>query len=108
MLLVAGLVVAGEWTTYADVAAGAGHPGCARQVGRLASVHPDFPDAHRVLGSGGRVVRPTPAGTARARRRLEREGVGFDGARADPGRRVTWVTLRGRLAELTEPADAPA
>jgi alkylated DNA nucleotide flippase Atl1 len=96
VLLVSRLVAAGEWTTYGDVAAAAGRPGAARMVGRLAALHPAFANAHRVLGAGGRIVRPAPADTARCRRRLEEEGVCFSGALADPARRVGWNDLRGR------------
>jgi hypothetical protein len=69
-------------------------------VARLAAGHPDFANAHRVLASGGVVVRG-PGGEAAARRARERllaEGVPFRGRAADPALRVRWVELRGRLA----------
>jgi alkylated DNA nucleotide flippase Atl1 len=80
-------------------AAATGGGRAARQVARLAAAHPDFANAHRVLGSGGVVVRGpgAEAGAARARARLEAEGVAFRGRAADPARRVRWVDLRGRL-----------
>ncbi len=92
----------GEWTTYGDLGAAATGGGrAARLVARLAGVHPEFANAHRVLGAGGRVV-SGPGQEASARRRrgqLEAEGVVFRGQAADPARRVRWVELRGRLGE---------
>jgi alkylated DNA nucleotide flippase Atl1 len=111
-LLAAGRVVAasrllraGEWTTYGDLGAaatGCGH--AARLAARLAASHPEFANAHRVLGSGGVVVRGPGGGedARRARARLEAEGVVFRGRAADPARRVGWIELRGRLGELGE------
>jgi alkylated DNA nucleotide flippase Atl1 len=108
MLLASRLVYAGEWTTYGDLGAAAtGGGNAARQVARLAASHPDFANAHRVLGSGGVVVRGPgeEEGARRSRARLVAEGVSFHGRAADPSRRVRWVELRGRLSEL---ADAPS
>jgi len=93
----------GEWTTYGDLGAAATGGGrAARLAARLAATHPEFANAHRVLGSGGVVVRgPGADGQARrARALLEAEGVAFRGRAADPARRVGWVALRGRLSEL--------
>ncbi len=101
ILLVSRLLRPGEWTTYGDVAVAAGRMGAARTAGRLASVHPGFANAHRVLASGGRISRPDVTAAARCRRKLEAEGVVFTGARADPSRRVGWNELRGRLFEVT-------
>src|SRR5437868_13618434 len=101
------LVLPGEWTTYGDLGAAAtGGRFAARLVARLAARHPDFANAHRVLGSGGVVVRGAGAEVAArsARDRLLAEGVPFRGAVADPSRRVRWVELRGRLREWTEQA----
>ncbi len=83
-------------------AAATGARAAARVVGRLAAGHPGFANAHRVLASGGVVTRG-PGGESQARRaraRLRGEGVSFRGSAADPGRRVGWVELRGRLEEL--------
>jgi len=99
------LVHPGEWTTYGDLGAAAtGGGNAARQVARLVS-HPDFANAHRILGSGGRVAHgPGGEESARWRRaRLEAEGVAFRGRLADPHRRVRWAELRGRLSELDGP-----
>jgi alkylated DNA nucleotide flippase Atl1 len=99
------VVAPGEWTTYGDLGAAATGGGrAARQVARLAATHPDFASAHRVLGSGGVVVRGAGGeqDALRSRGRLESEGVAFSGRAADPSRRVRWIELRGRLTELED------
>lgn len=108
MLLASRVVLHGEWTTYGDLGAAATGGGVAARVAaRLASTHPEFANAHRVLGSGGVVMCGQGAEVnARHRRaRLEAEGVVFRGRAADPARRVRWVELRGRLMELEGAAD---
>lgn len=103
ILLASRLVYVGEWTTYGDLGAVATDGGnAARQAARLAANHPDFANAHRVLGSGGVVVHGAGGQeNARLRReRLEEEGVEFCGRIADASRRVRWAELRGRLSEL--------
>lgn len=102
MLAASRLVLPGEWTTYGDLGAAAtGSRFSARLVARLAADHPGFANAHRVLASGGVVVRGPggEAAAAEARRRLMDEGVPFRGAAAEPSCRVGWLVLRGRLAE---------
>ena len=103
-LRVAGLVRAGEWCTYGDISTAVrGDPWGARAVGRAAATHPDFPNAHRVLRSGGAVAEEWGVaeglGPDECRRRLEAEGVAFgaDG-RARPEFRVAWdeLVLRDR------------
>lgn len=91
----------GEWTTYGELGAAAADGGnAARLVARLASGHPGFANAHRVLGAGGRLAGEETS-ARRRRARLQAEGVTFSGGRADPARRVGWVELRGRLAEAS-------
>lgn len=110
MIAASRLLRPGEWTTYGDLGAaatGGGH--AARLAARLAASHPEFANAHRVLGSGGVVVRGPgdDEDARRARDRLEAEGVAFRGRAADPARRVGWVELRGRLGELGWPDAGP-
>ena len=96
------LLARGEWTTYGELGAAATDGrNAARLVARLASGHPEFANAHRVLGSGGRVA-GGEAGARRRQARLEAEGVAFHGRAADPARRVGWIELRGRLAEVRQ------
>lgn len=73
----------GRVATYGQVARLAGFPGAARQVAWALRGAP--PSAglpwQRVLGAGGKIRLPGPAG-AEQRLRLEAEGVAFAGARA--------------------------
>jgi len=97
MAAVAALVGRGEWTTYGEIARvalggrGARLVGGAAAQGRLAN-------PHRILLAGGRI---SPGGgptrVTECRRRLEREGVRFEGRCADPARHLTWLDLAARL-----------
>jgi methylated-DNA-protein-cysteine methyltransferase related protein len=87
----------GRVATYGDVARAAGHPGTARQVAwALQNSEIYGLPWQRVLGSGGRILLPGPAG-AEQRRLLESEGVRFIGFRVDlmhhafrfPGHKMT-------------------
>lgn len=100
LLAVAALVGPGEWTTYGDLAAAADLPS-PRMPAHAAATDPEFPNAVRVLGAGGRVRRSTATATERVRARLEAEGVTFVGDRADPARHVTWLDLQARADALT-------
>jgi alkylated DNA nucleotide flippase Atl1 len=98
-VLASRLVLPGEWTTYGELGAAVTDGGnAARLVAHLASQHPGFANAHRVLASDGRVA-GDEAGARRRKARLVAEGVAFHGRVADPARRVGWVALRGRLGE---------
>ncbi|NVB37733.1 MGMT family protein [Pseudenhygromyxa sp. WMMC2535] len=68
----------GRVVAYGQLAALAGYPGCARQVGRILSQLPPGHDLpwQRVLGAGGRISLEGAAGR-RQRRLLEAEGVEF-------------------------------
>ena len=75
-------VPSGRVATYGQVAALAGFPGRARQVGYALAALPDDSDTpwHRVVNAQGRVSsRPgSPASERIQRAALEREGVAFD------------------------------
>ena len=93
----------GEWTTYGDISAAVrGDKRAARAVGRAAATEDEFPNAHRVLRSPGRISPGVGAcsggrGVEGVRERLFAEGVVFDETgRADPTKHVHWDELRRR------------
>ncbi len=105
---VAGLVRAGEWTSYGDISIAVhGHVAAARAVGRAAATVLGFPNAERVIGKGGRIPAgwgvATGGGPEECRRRLEAQGVRFEEGLADPSQHVGWEILvdRAREARIT-------
>lgn len=102
---------AGEWTTYGDIGIAVhGMPGFARHVGRAAATADGFPNAERVLASGGRIAAgwrtETGDGPEACRERLESQGLAFVAGRADPARHVGWEELIAR-ADAAGIARAP-
>lgn len=75
----------GRVASYGDVAAAAGLPGRARQVGY--ALHRGGPPGlpwHRVLRADGRIALPADSTAAMTQRRcLEEEGITFLGGRVD-------------------------
>ena len=98
---IAGLVARGEWTTYGDISIAIhGSPRYARHVGRAAASLDGFPNALRVLASGGVIAAGWRGhdgeGPDACRTRLEGEGVRFRAGRADPARYRPWEELLRR------------
>ena len=75
----------GRVATYGDVARAAGFPGAARQVAWALHNAKGGLAWHRVLGAGGFIRLPGPAGL-KQRLRLEAEGVAFRGGHVDMAR----------------------
>lgn len=103
---VAAHVRRGEWTTYGDISAAVlGDKRAARAVGRAAATEDEFPNAHRVLRSAGRISPGVGAcsggrGVDGVRERLLAEGIVLDETgRADPAKHVYWDELRRRTYE---------
>lgn len=92
----------GRVASYGQVAAWAGHPRAARQVGRLLSRLPADTRLpwHRVVGADGG-LRNRGEGALLQRRRLEAEGVGFNGQRVLPKHRLS-PDVPGTAADSTK------